>query len=1010
MMNKNFPLIFTLVAASFSPVFAVGNSLNTTNKENVSSYEMQQKHNVAGTVFDNTGQSIIGATVVIDGTTIGAITDVDGGFSLNDVPAGSKIIASYIGFTPYEMVISQDMSNMKITLEQDGISLEEIVVVGYGVQKKESLTGALQTISSDKLTNISSPNVENLLNGKAPGVFVSPGSGPGAAGKIIIRGKSTINGSTDPLWVVDGVIVGSSSGAVNPQDIETMTVLKDAASTAIYGSQGANGVILVTTKKAKPGKLTITASIKTGISTVGNGNLEMMDGAQLYDYYKSFSNQEAIQFDRWNADLRDSNYSWWDLAVEPGVTQEYNVSISGGTEQLSSYFSAGVYDEKGAVKGYDYTRYNFRYNSEYKPYDFITIKPVISGSIRDIDDQQYSTTAMYSNMPWDSPFDENGELVGHKSPLWVNSNSTNYLYDLQWDKSTSSTKEFMGGLNVDVKITDWLSFNSVNNYKWQGSKSKYYTDPRSSGAEGVAGRIDQRSSELFRRYTNQILTFNKTYGDHAVSALAAYEYNDYNSESLQAVGTGFVPGYDVLDIVALPEKVKGGVSQWAAQSVIFKANYSYKYKYLIEGSFRRDGASNFGDNAKYGNFFSVSGAWNIHKEKFFTADWVNVLKLRGSYGSTGIKPGSLYPQYDLYSLSSNYDGVAGALISQVGNKDLTWERTLTTGIGVDFEAFDRLRISLDYYKKRTDNLLYPVPISGVVGVTQIWRNIGEMTNQGLELNIGGDLIKTPDFLWSLNVNLATNTNEITSLYSGQDEVIIGGGLNIAGSAQRILSPGLDADTWYIPEWAGVDTETGAPMWYTTAENGDRVTTLNYNEADMVSDLGAYTPKLFGGFSTDLYYKNFDLSAVFGFSIGGKIYNYSRTEYDSDGTYTDRNQMVLQDGWNRWEKPGDVATHPVAKYNNGSSANVVSSRYLEDGSYLKLRSLTIGYNIALPKSKIKNLRVFFSGENLFTITDYSGVDPEIAPIDDGGGLGVGGIVGPGIYPTVTKYMFGINITL
>ena len=1007
-MTKKFPLIFTLLTASFAPAIAAGNSLQTANKSDVSTYVSQQSYEASGIVTDKAGLPIIGATVLVEGTTNGVSTDVNGRFTIKNVPSGAKIIATYIGCTPFGVVISQTMSDIKITLEQDGISMDEIVVVGYGTQRKESLTGALQTISDDKLKNITSPSVSNMLNGKAPGVFVSPGAGPGAEGKIIIRGKSTINGSTDPLWVVDGVIVGSSAGAVNPSDIASMTVLKDAASTAIYGSQGANGVILVTTKSAKSGKMTISASVKSGVSIVHNGNMDMMDGAQLYDYFKGFSNQESIKFTRWNKDLRNSNFDWWDLAVQPGITQDYNVSVSGGTEQIKSYFSVGVYDEKGAVKGYDYTRYNFRYKSDYKPYDWLTIKPMISGSVRDIEDQQYSTTAMYSNLPWDSPYDADGNIIGHKSQEWVNSTSTNYLYDLQWNKSNSTAREFMGNLDFDAKITDWLTFSSINNYKWQGANGKAYTDPQSNGGIGVQGRIDQTSSNMTRRYTNQILRFNKVFGDHAVSALAAYEYNDYNYESLQAIGTGFSPGSEILDVVALPEKVKGGRSQWAVQSMLLNANYSYKYKYLAQVSLRRDGASNFGDNAKYGNFFSASGAWNVHKEEFMSgATWINQLKVRASYGSVGNRPTSLYPQYDLYSLSSSYNGIPGALISQIGNKDLTWEQTLTTGIGVDFDMFNRLRITFDYYDKNTDNLLYQVPVSGVVGVTSIWRNVGELTNKGFELNVSGDIIKTPELIWTVGFNIATNKNKVKKLYSGQDEIIIGGGSNIAGSAQRLLSPGLDADTWLMPEWAGVDVETGAPTWYKTEKDGSRAVTKKYAEADLVTNFGSYTPNFFGGFSTDLSYKNIDFSAVFGYSVGGNIYNYSRSEYDSDGAYTDKNQMVLQDGWNRWEKPGDIATHPVTKYGNAASnGHKTSSRFLEDGSYLKLRSVTLGYNLAIPKWKIQNLRIFFSGENLFTVTDYSGVDPEIAPVENA----VGGVVGPGIYPTIKRFMFGINITL
>mgnify|MGYP003287100512 FL=1 len=497
---------------------------------------------------------------------------------------------------------------------------------------------------------------------------------------------------------------------------------------------------------------------------------------------------------------------------------------------------------------------------------------------------------------------------------------------------------------------------------------------------------------------------------HSLNALLAYEFNDYQGKAISATGTGFVPGFEVLDVTAIPEDVGGSLSEWAMQSYLFKAIYSYDNRYLGEVSFRRDGASNFGDENKYGNFFSVSAGWNINREKWFKADWVNNLKLRASYGTVGNRPSSLYPQYDLYSISAKYNGTSAALISQIGNKELTWEKTYTTGVGLDASMFhERFRFSFDYYYKYTSNILFAVPVSGLTGVTSRWKNVGEMENQGIELTVGGDIIRTRDWNWSVEMNLGHNRNRIKELYGNNTEIIRSGGIGIAGEADKILKKDYDSDSFYMVEWAGVNPETGAPQWYkhTKDENGNitgREITENYAEADQVI-CDASTPKLFGGFNTTLAWKNIDLTAVFGYSIGGKIYNYSRQEYDSDGAYTDRNQMKLMDGWTRWEKPGDIATHPVASYNNSSNSNKASTRYLEDGDYLKLRSLTIGYNLKLPKYYIQNMRIFFTGENLFCVTGYSGVDPEI-PASGGSVIGS---TGPSVYPSTRKYMFGINLT-
>jgi TonB-linked SusC/RagA family outer membrane protein len=972
---------------------------------------------VKGNVVDAYGEPVIGATVVDkENPSVGTVTDFEGNFSLN-VPAGAVLQVSYLGYQDVE-IPTTGKTSFDIILQEDTRQLDELVVVGYTVQRRESLTGSLQTISSEKLKNITSPSTENMLNSKAPGVYVAPGSGqPGSAGTIIIRGKSTVNGSTDPLWVIDGVIVGNSSGSLNPADIESITILKDAASTAIYGSQGANGVIVVTTKNPKIDKLNIDLTAKAGVSNLMRGNLRVMNGAELYDYYASFSNQEEILFPRWSPDLRNSDFSWWDLASQTGFVQEYNLSLSGGTEKMRSLVSVGVYDETGAVKGYDYIRYNLLYKTDYRPFDWLTIKPYISGSRRDIDDRQHSVSAMYSNLPWDSPYDEDGNIVGHRSPLWVNSNSTNYLYDLQYNFSKSTTYEFMGNFDFDIKLTDWLTFSSVNNIKYQNYGSKAYYDPRSSAAEGVNGRIEEYRSDMTRLYTNQMFRINKYFDKHSINALLAYEYNDYSGKNITAGGIGFVPGFEVLDVVTKPEATKGGISEWAVQSVFSNINYAYDNKYLAQLSLRRDGASNFGDNAKYGNFFSISGGWNIHREDFFNTDVVNELKLRAAYGSVGNRPTSLYPQYDLYSVSTSasYNENSGALISQIGNKDLTWEKTYTAGVGLDIGLFDRARLTFDYYDKNTSDLLYRVPIPGVVGVTGVWRNVGAVRNKGFEATASVDIIKNRDLLWTVDANIGLNRNKVTELYGERDpntgEVppIIGGrsGVNIAGSAETILREGIDADTWYLPEWAGVNPENGAPQWYKTVTdaNGNkaREITENYAEANQV-EIGAYTPKFFGGFSTSLYWKNFDADAVFGYSVGGKIYNYIRTEYDSDGAYTDRNQMRLMPEWKRWEKPGDIATHPIASYNNSSNSNKVSSRYLEDGTYFKMRSLSLGYNFELPQYNLSNVRLFLTGENLFTITDYSGIDPEL-PSYEGKVVGITTTV----YPTTRKFLFGINIT-
>lgn len=973
----------------------------------------QQDQKLKGQVIDaTTGEPVIGVNVLVKGSTNGTITDIDGKYELN-APAGAILQISFIGYKTVE--IAATTSEQTIKLHEDTETLDEVVVVGYGVQKKESLTGAMSTLKENRLKDVTTPTVENMLNGKVSGVYVAPGSGqPGSNGAVQIRGRATLSGSTSPLWVIDGVIVGEDSGVLNPSDIENMTILKDAASTAIYGSQGANGVIIVTTKMGKSEKMKINASVKLGVSTMTNGKMEVMNGAELYDYYASFPNQEDIKFSRWNPELRNANFDWGELASQAGFTQDYNISLSGGNEKMSSYFSLGYYSEEGTVKGYKYDRYSFRYRSNYKPFSWLTIKPNISGSMKNTDDSQYDYTAKYTMFPWDSPYDEDGNLVPDRYSGWVDSSDLNYLNSISYGNHTArKTYEFSGNFDFDIKITDWLTFTSVNNYRWTGYFQATYTDPRTDSASGVQGRVEEEQTNNIQRYTNQYLTFNKMFGKHSVQALLAYEFMDTSAKVINAKGTGIVSGFEVLDATATPEEVGGNLTEWAKQSVFAKANYTYDNRYLAEVSLRRDGASNFGDDKKYGNFFSISAGWNINREKWFKADWVDVLKLRASYGSVGNIPYSKYPQYGLYSVSSNYNGIPAILISQVGNKDLTWEQTYTAGVGIDANFFNnRLRFVFDYYNKYTSNILYQVPVSGLTGITSRWQNVGEMRNSGIEITIGGDIIRTKDWLWSLDLNMGYNKNKLEKLYGDDPNMmIIGGGGNdtsIAGAAEKVLKVGYSTDRYYLREWAGVDPKNGAPLWYKNDGSGE--TTSNYSEAKQVMT-EATSPKLFGGFNTSLTWKNIDLNASFGFSLGGKIYNYSRQEYDSDGAYTDRNQMKLIDGWSRWEKEGDIATHPAASYGNKSNSNKASTRYLEDGDYLKLRSLSIGYNLNLSKYYIQNMRIYFTAENVFTLTGFSGIDPEVpAYYDETTGTYKSiGTAGANLYPSTRKFMFGINLT-
>lgn len=865
MSNRSVEEILTTALKNQHADFVVNNnrivvyksSSNPNELRNTERMVAQQTITISGTIVDAvTGEPVIGANVLVKGTTNGTSTDFDGKFSL-EAPAGATLVVSYIGYVNHE--VKATSAPMTIRIKEDTQNLEEVVVVGYGVQKKESLTGAMQVVSNEKLLDATSPTVENLLSGKAPGVQVTSGGGqPGAAGKVVIRGKSTVNGSTDPLWIVDGVIVGTDAGSLNPADIESMSILKDAASTAIYGSQGANGVIVVTTKKGKIGKATINASVKMGVNQLHRGNMNMMNGEELYDYYKSFANQDALP-SYFTEDLRNRNFDWWKEGTHLGFAQDYNVSVSGGSEKIKTYTSVGYYNEDGAVKGYDYKRYNLRFNVDYQATDWLTIKPKVWATRSDVMDQQQDLGAiMYVNFPWDSPYDENGDLIQQYRPTtWINSDATNYLYDLQWNYEKKTSYEFMGNFDFDIKFTDWLTFASVNNYKYNSILFKSYQDPRSKKGEADNGLLQDKTTASYRVYSNQLLRFNKVFDKHSINAILAYEWNTFTQEIKDQTAASFAPGFSVADVATTPKTIKGEQKEWAVQSYLFNANYAYDNRYLLSFSFRRDGASNFGTDAKYGNFFSVSGGWNIHQEEFFKAkDWVQQLKLRASYGSVGNRPTELYSQYTVYAMSTGYNGDPGAVIEQKENKNLTWEKTYTAGVGIDAILFDRLTINLDYYNKKTTDLLYKVPLPGVTGIVGIYRNVGAVKNNGFEVSMNVDILKGGDWSWSVAANLGLNRNKITELYGGKSEIITSNaGSSYAISMDKILTPGQDVDTWYGTEWAGVDPETGSPLWYTTNENGERVTTSNYSDASKHQTIiGKLSPDFYGGFSTDLSWR------------------------------------------------------------------------------------------------------------------------------------------------------------
>ena len=952
---------------------------------------------IKGTVVDSNGQPLPGANIIEKGTNNGVQTDFDGNFALSVTDANATIVVSYLGYATQEITIN-NQTQIDITLLSDASGLDEVVVVAYGTQKKEAITSSVVSVKSEELRDITTADVSSMLQGKAAGVQVTTSSGaPGATPRILIRGRASLGGSITPLWVVDGVIQHGTP-IVNPNDVESISVLKDASATALYGSRGANGVIIVNTKRGKIGKSSITVSSKIAMNEFNTGGFEVMNSQQLYDYHTQFGNANPW----FTQDLLSRDTDWLELGTQTGIVRETNVSFTSGTDKLNLFINAGYYNESGTLRGNELDRYTFRMNLDYDIAERLKIMPKISFSFDDRDRvAEAPLYELYLNLPWDLPYDENGLPVNaDTSPDWLGRDSRNYLYDQQWNYSSSNIFNMSANFDFEYQIVPNLSFRSTNNFTLYRSLSKSYTDPRSNGGLASGGSVSDFTANRITRLTTQMLRYNNTFGDHSVTVLGGYEYNDYEYEDFGATGNGIIPGGEILDVTSEPGSINGFKNDYALQSFFLAGEYAFGDRYFAKASIRRDGASNFGLDNQYGNFFSLGAGWLIHNEDFFESSVFDQLKLRASYGSVGNRPSSLYPYQGTYRVNTQYIGIPGAVLNQFANPDLGWEKSYEFNVAVDTRLFDRVDATLEYYNKDTSDLLYFVSLPDVTAFSGFWENIGGVKNTGFEAVVSADIIRNENFNWNLGFNIGINKNEVTELFEA-DELPQG---------NKIWKVGEDADSWFMRKWLGVDPDNGQPLWEVVDPNtGERSETSDYASATTQFLGTKSSPDFIGGFNTSWSYKGLSLRANFDFSSGGYIYNSSRELFDSDGFYSTFNQQVLNDGWTRWQNPGDLATHPQAIEGGNNNSNKPSSRYLEDGSYLRMRNITLSYNLPetiLDKLGVSNVNFYVSGDNLFTITKFSGVDPTVtgAP-NDGGFSGNPGLA----YPVPKRYVFGVNVS-
>lgn len=969
---------------------------------------------VTGQVFDENGETIPGANVTVKGNSgLGTVTDIDGNFMLN-VPKGATLVVSFIGYVSHEYVV-KGPEKVTVKLVPDAQSLDEVVVVGYGTQRKSSITGSISSIKADELKTVTTPSVADMLQGKVAGVSISPVSGqPGAGVSVRIRGTGSINGNQNPLWVIDGV-VGNAVAELNPNDIETISILKDGSATALYGSRGANGVIQVTTKRGSAGASSFDASVKFGVSTLQKGKLEMMNGAEYYDYvveaYKNKGEELPVYIQPY---LRDMNTDWWDIATQNALTQNYNLAYKYGNDKIKSYISADYYNEEGAIKGFDYDRFTLRVNTDYVVNKRLTLKAKLSTSYKETYNAEHSLS-YYSYSPWDTPYNSQGKMKSGKESkpntaeeainadprdYWYTDGSYNYLSEvgMNWTKVRTNAMDI--GLGFDYKFFDFLTFESNNKFGFNNSFTDSYVDPETTSGTAQHGSVYSGHVNSRSIYTSQMFRFLKTFNEvHEVNAFLGYDYDEYRYFDGNGRAYNIYPGAEILNAGAGDEENAG--SKWEEKNAayFFNGNYAYDGKYLFQASFRVDGSSRFGTNKRWAPFWSIGGGWNMHKETFISKlGFINELKPRFSYGITGNLPTGAYEWTTKFGITHEYANEIAFMSNYSGNPDLSWEETATLDLGLDLRLFDRVGITFDYYSKKVKNLIYLRHLSAVTGFNRQTANNGKLQNSGFEISITPELIRKKDLYWDVSFNLGYNKNEVTHLPYGDDLVT------------QATAIGHPFRNWYMVEWAGVDAMTGKPLWFKVDEDGQKTVTGNYNSATKVLLNSSPSPKFTGGISTNLTWKGFSLNANFIFSAGAKIYNDKRAgSLDRDATRVIQPPMKLADGWSRWEKPGDKATHPQLLKGGNNAADSESTRYLENGDFFKLKSLSVSYS--LPKKwltpiGVKTARISLGGENLFTITKFSGDDPEILLSSRFNGT-THASTGQ-LYPTVRRFTLGVNV--
>lgn len=1021
-------------------------------------YATAQNRQISGTVSDANGHPVAGATVIVDGTSLGTTTNTAGEYTLS-APVNGTLVVTFVGFEPQQLPIA-GKTRINVTMKEDAQAIDDVIVVAFGTAKKEAFTGSAAVIKSDEIAKVQTSNVATALVGRVAGVQTSSTSGDlGKTPSIRVRGFSSINAGKEPLWIVDGMPYEGDLNNLNTNDIESMTVLKDAASNALYGARGANGVIMVTTKKAKSGDAVVTIDAKWGVNSKALEEYDVITSpAQyyethfkaLYGYYaqtnpaaKAYALASSGLTSNGTGGLGYNVYTvpegqaligtngklnpnatlgrkiiyngqeywltpddWIDEAYQSAFRQEYNVNISGATERSSFYASLGYLDNTGIIKSSALERYTARLKADYQAKKWLKVGGNMSyahfsNSNGNSNEGSASSTAnifaFSAQMPPIYPVyirdgsgrimvDDNGYQMydygdkgnaGLTRPLLPGANGlqTSWL-----NKKKAEGNAFSGSGFVDISLYKGLKLTVNGSTNIDETRTTYLNNQYYGQFAEAGGTISKYHTRDIAYNLQQILNYNETFGKHNVGLMVGHEY--YQKKYYYLSGTkSKLFSYDNEELGGAVVDGAGAhsyIDDYNSEGYFMRAQYDYAGRYFVSGSYRRDASSRFHPDHRWGNFWSVGAAWLLNQENWFDAPWVNMLKLKASYGSQGNDNIGNYLYTDTYSIENN-NGEIAVLFGQKGNPNITWETNTNLNIGTEFGFWNnRLSGSVDFFNRKTSDMLFAFSVPSSLGYSSYYANVGDMVNRGVEVELNADLIRTKNVLWSFNLNLTHVKNEVTYLAPEHKSTTVEGYKGyIDGS--YFVGEGLPLYTYYLRSYAGVDPETGASLWYKDVKGDDgkitRTKTSDYTSATRYLHDSAI-PSVYGGFSTSVSAYGVDFSISFNYQIGGKVYDSGYASFMSSPYGTTVGTNYHKDILKAWTPENKGSDIPRLQYGDQYTTSV-SDRFLTDASYLNISNINVGYTLPskiTQKFGVQKLRVYLACDNVVYWSKRQGLDP------------------------------------